>query len=92
MRRVAEFVLHHRRWVLVTWFLIFVAGILLVGKTNDRLGVDFSLPGQPGTDTSNRINELLGNGGKNPPLMVTVTMPSGTGTPCRGAPASASCS
>ena len=77
MRRIAEFVLHHRRLVLVGWLLVVVAGIGLTGKTNSRLVIDFSLPGQPGTETANQIDAEFTSGGKTSPYVVTVTMPTG---------------
>jgi putative drug exporter of the RND superfamily len=77
MQRLAEFVLGHRRWVLAFWGLVLVAGIALAGKTTDRLTVDFSLPGQPGTQTADKIKAALGNGGDTSPYLVSVTLPAG---------------
>ena len=45
MRRFAELVLHHRILIVLAWLVIFVAGIASTGPVNDRLKVDFSLPG-----------------------------------------------
>ena len=77
MRRWAEFVLRHRRLIIVFWLLVIVVGGGLSKKVNDRLTIDFSLPGQPGTDTAQKIQDLVGNGGFTSPYVVTVTMPSG---------------
>jgi RND superfamily putative drug exporter len=77
MRQLAEFVLRHRRWVLAFWGLVLVAGIALAGKTTSRLTVDFSLPGQPGTQTAHQIKAVLGNGGDTNPYLVSVTLPAG---------------
>src|SRR5262245_31915331 len=77
MRRLGEFVLHHRRLVMVFWALVFVAGAALSSKTTDNLTVDFSLPGQPGSETAAAIDAALGNGGNTSPYVVTVTMPEG---------------
>ncbi len=77
MQRLAEFVLRHRRLVLAFWGLVFVAGAALAGTTSDRLTIDFSLPGQPGTQTAHQIKAALGNGGDTSPYLVTVTLPSG---------------
>ena len=52
MRAWAEFVLRHRRWVMVFWLIVMVAGGATSGKTSDRLTIDFSLPGQPGTEAA----------------------------------------
>ncbi|SDJ25539.1 putative drug exporter of the RND superfamily [Frankineae bacterium MT45] len=77
MGRLAEFVLRHRRWVLVFWGLVFVVGAATAGKTTGRLTIDFSLPGQPGTETANQIKAALGNGGDTNPYLITVTLPPG---------------
>jgi len=77
MRRLAEFVLAHRRWVMAFWGLVFVVGAVLAGKTTSRLTVDFSLPGQPGTETAHQIEQTLGNGGDTSPYLVSVTLPQG---------------
>src|SRR3954464_4556515 len=77
MRGIAEFVLRHRRWVMVAWALIVVAGIALTQRTNDRLVVDFSLPGQPGTQTANQIDREFHAGGKTAPYVLTMTLPAG---------------
>src|SRR5579863_2812770 len=77
MRRLAEAVLHHRKRVVVAWLLIVVVGVALTGQTNKRLTIDFSLPGQPGTDTANKIDADFHAGGKTEPYIVSITMPSG---------------
>ena len=80
MRGWAEFVLRHRRWVIGFWLLVIVVGGALSSKVNDRLTIDFSLPGQPGTDTAEKIQGLLDNGGFTSPYLVTVTVPNGKAT------------
>ena len=77
MRRWAEFVLRHRKAVVAFWGLVLVAGILLAGRTTDRLTIDFSLPGQPGTVTAHRIERAFGSGGDTNPYLVSVTLPAG---------------
>jgi RND superfamily putative drug exporter len=77
MHAWAEFVLRHRKWVMVFWVVVMVAGGMVAGKTSERLTVDFSLPGQPGTEASNKINHALHNGGNTTPMLATVTMPAG---------------
>src|SRR4051812_6569330 len=77
MTGIAEFVLRHRRWVLVSWLLVVIVGVMLVNKTNSRLVIDFSLPGQPGTETANQIDQEFHAGGKTAPYVITVTMPAG---------------
>jgi putative drug exporter of the RND superfamily len=77
MRRWAEFILRHRRWVMVFWLLVIIGGAGAAGTVSDRLTVDFSLPGQPGTEAAHKIKALVGNGGDTSPYIVTVTMPAG---------------
>ncbi|MFN2560426.1 MAG: MMPL family transporter [Jatrophihabitans sp.] len=77
MRRWAEFVLHHRKVVIGIWLLVIIGGGAAAGKVNNRLTVDFSLPGQPGTEAAHKIKALVGNGGDTNPYVVTVTAPAG---------------
>jgi RND superfamily putative drug exporter len=78
MVRLAEFVLRHRRLVMLFWLVMFVAGGAAAGRTAERLTVDFSLPGQPGYETEKQILETFDNGGSNPPTIAVVTVPEGT--------------
>ncbi len=77
MRRWAEFVLRHRRLVMLFWLLVIIVGAGVSSTVSNRLTVDFSLPGQPGTEAAHKIKALLGNGGDTNPFVVTVTMPAG---------------
>jgi putative drug exporter of the RND superfamily len=77
MRRWAELVLHHRKAVVIIWGVVLVAGIALASKTTSRLTVDFSLPGQPGTETAHKIKQAFGSGGDTSPYIATVTLPAG---------------
>ncbi len=77
MRSWAEFVLRHRRWVVLFWLVVMVAGGAVAGKTSERLTIDFSLPGQPGTEATEQIIAAVHNGGNTSPLLATVTLPEG---------------
>jgi len=68
MRKLARFVLRHRRLIMLVWLLAFVAGVAGVGKSVDRLSTDFSLPGQPGYETATRIRHTYGTGPDVAPL------------------------
>ena len=78
MNALARFVLHHRRWVMVAWFVIFVIGAMSAGKATERLTVDFSLPGQPGYETSQKILDEYGSDAGYQPYIPVVTVPEGT--------------
>ncbi len=77
MRRWAEFVLKHRRWVVGLWLLVVVGGATAAGPVSDRLTFDWSLPGEPGTKTAQQITRTFGNGGYTAPYLVSVTYPQG---------------
>jgi RND superfamily putative drug exporter len=77
--RLAAFVLHHRRWVMVSWLLLFIIGVGTAGSLTNRLSVDFSLPGQPGYETATQLEHVYG---PNSTLGITsvavMTTPTGT--------------
>ena len=77
MRRWAEFVLKHRRWVVGLWLLVVVGGGTAAGPVSDRLTFDWSLPGEPGTKTAQQIRQTFGNGGYTAPYLMSVTYPQG---------------
>jgi RND superfamily putative drug exporter len=75
--RLAAGVLRHRRAVMVLWLIVFLAGGMAAGKVSNRLTLEFSLPGQPGYETANKIVHLYGNGGETNPALAVVTVPPG---------------
>ena len=75
--RLAAWVIRHRRLVLIAWAIVFVAGGMAAGKVSSRLKIDFSLPGQPGYETAQRLVHTFGNGGDNSPGILVVTVPPG---------------
>jgi RND superfamily putative drug exporter len=60
VRKLARFVLKHRRPIVAAWVVIFFAGITGVGKSVDRLSTNFSPPGQPGYETATRVPHTYG--------------------------------
>jgi len=87
MSRLTIFVLRHRRWIMVAWLILTVAGFATLGSTTKRLSTEFKLPGEPGYITDTKISALYNDegGGESdaPPIVVVaVTAPAGsTATP-----------
>jgi RND superfamily putative drug exporter len=75
--RLARFVLAHRRLVISGWLVVLLAGAAGASHVAGRLQLDFSLPGQPGYETAQKIVRTYGNGGIIPPAIVVVTVPAG---------------
>ena len=61
MERLARFVLAHRLWVALTWLVLLVAGGVAAGPAANRLTFDFSLPGQPGYQTEQKLIATFGS-------------------------------
>ncbi len=78
MGRVADWVLGHRRTVVLAWLALAVVGGVLAPTTIDRLGFDFSTPGQPAYEANEAITDQFGNGAAIGPLLVTVPLPEGS--------------
>ena len=76
MAQLTAFALRHRRWIIGGWLLMIIAGAAAVGQVSQRLSTDFSLPGQPGYETAQRMMGAYGNGGQAPSIL-TVTVPAG---------------
>ncbi len=77
MERIADFVLAHRKRVILFWFVLMIAGFAATGQTINRLTTDFSVPGQPGFDTAAKINTALGQRSDNGPSLPVITVPAG---------------
>ena len=77
MERLAEFVLRHRRLVVLSWAVVLLAGAVAAGRVGDRLTFDFSLPGQPGYETEVDVAELYDTSTFDTYVPV-VTVPEGT--------------
>jgi RND superfamily putative drug exporter len=75
---LARFVLRHRALVAVLWLVALIAGGATSSKTVDRLTVDFSLPGQPGYETTKQIQSTYGTALDNGETIVVVSTPTGT--------------
>jgi RND superfamily putative drug exporter len=73
LSRLARAVLRHRRRVMLVWLVAFLAGGVAASHLAPRLSYDFSLPGQPSYETSQRILHVFGNGGPTAPSIAVVT-------------------
>ena len=81
MASLTSFVLRHRKLVIIGWLLLMVAGGATSQKAINRLNFDFSLPGQPGYETSKQILKTYGNGGDQAPLVPILTLAPGSTVP-----------
>src|SRR3954470_13519628 len=77
MERLSSFVLAHRRWIFAFWALLFVAGIAAAGRVPDRLSYDFSLPGQQGYETEQKIIASYDGANAQAAYVPVVTVPPG---------------
>jgi putative drug exporter of the RND superfamily len=75
--RLAGATLRHRKWVIAAWAAAFIVGAFAAGHVSSRLTVDFSLPGQPGYETAQKILATYHNGGDSTPSILIVSAPPG---------------
>jgi RND superfamily putative drug exporter len=78
MNGLTAFVLRHRRWVMLLWLAVVIAGVATLGSTTKRLSTEFKLPGQPSYIADSKIDALYHNGAQTVPIVVAVTAPAGT--------------
>ncbi len=82
MSGLTTFVLRRRRWIVVAWLIVTVAGVASLGSTTKRLSTEFKLPGEPSYITDTKISALYQDEGggdiDSPPIIVVaVTAPAG---------------
>ncbi len=77
MESLARLVLKHRLLVAVTWLVLLVAGGAAAGPAAGRLSFDFSLPGQPGYQTEQKLIASFGTSTADT-LVPVLTMPAGS--------------
>ncbi len=75
--RLARGTLRHRKLVITAWAVTFIVGAFAASHVSGRLSVDFSLPGQPGYVTAEKILATYHNGGDNTPSILVVAAPKG---------------
>ncbi|MFL6023180.1 MAG: MMPL family transporter [Marmoricola sp.] len=78
MERWAEFVLRHRKWVVIFWIVMMGSGIAVSQTVTNRLTIDFSLPGEPGTKAADLIVKEFHNGGNTSPALISITVKQGS--------------
>ena len=74
---VGRLVLKHRLWVAVSWLVLLVAGGAAAGPAAGRLSFDFSLPGQPGYQTEQKLIATFGTSTADT-LVPVLTVPAGS--------------
>ena len=77
MDRLSSFVLAHRRWVFAFWLVAFLAGGVASGQVSKRLSYDFSLPGQSGYQTEQKLIKAYGGANAEVAYVPVVTVPAG---------------
>ena len=77
MDRIANFVLAHRRWVFAFWAVVFIAGVPAAGAVSSRLSYDFSLPGQQGYETAQKLISAYDGANDYAAYVPVVTVPAG---------------
>ena len=60
MDRFARLMLRHRRWVIAFWLVALVAGGAAAGQVTNKLSYNFSLPGQEGSQTADKLTASYG--------------------------------
>jgi RND superfamily putative drug exporter len=75
---LTRWVLAHKRFVVISWLVLTVAGIAAAGPASDALKPEFSVPGKEGWETNEAIAARYGDtGGDTAPLVPVVTLPKG---------------
>jgi putative drug exporter of the RND superfamily len=70
LKRLAQYVVHHRRLVIGVWILLTAFGAFSAGQVADRWLEDFSIPGASGYEANQRAFAELGNGELFPRVLV----------------------
>jgi RND superfamily putative drug exporter len=77
MDRLSSFVLAHRRSIFVFWLVAFLAGGVAAGQVSKRLSYDFSLPGQSGYETAQKLIKAYDGANDYAAYVPVVTVPAG---------------
>src|SRR6266498_280932 len=74
---LTDWVLTHRRLVVVFWLAAAVAGAASASSATHALSQRSALPGKPGYEANRLIQRLYGNGGATAPFVAVLTLPPG---------------
>src|SRR6266545_5440174 len=74
---LTDWVLTHRRLVVVFWLAAAVAGAASASSASHALSQRSALPGKPGYQANQLIQRLYGNGGATAPFVAVLTLPPG---------------
>lgn len=78
MERMTRWVLAHRWPVILVWVVLTLAGGAVSGSTIDKLTYESRLPDKPAQKANDALGRRFsGTGGRNAPLLLTVTVPRG---------------
>ena len=78
MSALTRWVLAHKRTVVISWIVLFIAGVMAAGPATDALDPEFSVPDKEGWETNVEISKhYSGTGGNTVPLVPVVTLPQG---------------
>jgi putative drug exporter of the RND superfamily len=79
MSSLTNWVLAHKRTVVLCWFLLTIGGLAAAGPATKALEPEFSVPGKEGWETQRLIEARYGGtGGDSAPLLPVVSLPEGT--------------
>src|SRR6266700_477795 len=74
---LTDWVLTHRRLVVVFWVTAAVAGAASASSATHALSQRSALPGKSGYEANQAIERLYGNGGATAPFVAVLSLPSG---------------
>lgn len=80
MTSLIRWVLAHKRTVVITWIVVWIAAFAAVQPAVDALSTEFQLPGRESSESAKVIEQRFGNGGNrvSGPLVSVVELPEGT--------------
>jgi RND superfamily putative drug exporter len=74
---ITRFCLLHKRWVVLAWLILAVAGATAAGPATGRLSHSNATPGTAGYDANLHLLQTLGIDGNEQPTLAVLTLPAG---------------